>query len=82
MAKGPEYVYVEKPSMELLERLGWTPVDAFTEILGAQVTHRFETRLPGRYYVHTPEKPIDGKTESGLAPTVDSGAQLFSCGRT
>ena len=35
---GPEYVYVEKPSMDLLERLGWTPVDAFTEILGAQGT--------------------------------------------
>ena len=35
---GPEYVYVEKPSMDLLEKLGWTPVDAFTEILGAQGT--------------------------------------------
>ncbi len=38
MAKGPEYVYVEKPSMELLAGLGWTPVDAFTETLGAQGT--------------------------------------------
>jgi len=38
MAKGPEYVYVEKPSMELLAGLGWTSVDAFTETLGAQGT--------------------------------------------
>lgn len=35
---GPEYDYVEKPSMELLTQLGWTPVDAFHEILGAQGT--------------------------------------------
>lgn len=38
MAKGPEYEYVEKPSMELLAELGWTSVDAFTETLGAQGT--------------------------------------------
>ena len=31
---GPEFFYVEKPSMELLEQLGWTPVDAFQEVLG------------------------------------------------
>ena len=36
MARGPEFDYVEKPSMELLAQLGWTPVDAFTETLGAQ----------------------------------------------
>lgn len=35
---GPEFVYVEKPSMELLAELGWTPVDAFHETLGAQGT--------------------------------------------
>src|SRR3954465_2747092 len=35
---GPEYVYVEKPSRELLEQLGWTPVDAFSETLGPQGT--------------------------------------------
>ncbi len=35
---GPEFFYVEKPSMELLAQLGWIPVDAFTEILGAQGT--------------------------------------------
>ncbi|WP_166879088.1 type I restriction endonuclease subunit R [Salinibacterium sp. ZJ450] len=35
---GPEYFYVEKPSMELLEQLGWTPLDAFQETLGRQGT--------------------------------------------
>ncbi len=35
---GPEYLFVEKPSMELLAELGWTCVDAFQEILGAQGT--------------------------------------------
>ncbi len=35
---GPEFAYVEKPSMDLLARLGWTPVDAFQEVLGAQGT--------------------------------------------
>src|SRR4051812_40087588 len=35
---GAEYLYVEKPSMELLEQLGWTPVDAFHEILGSEGT--------------------------------------------
>lgn len=35
---GPEYFYVEKPSLELLEQLGWTPVDAFQETLGAHGT--------------------------------------------
>ncbi|MBY6387325.1 type I restriction endonuclease subunit R [Rhodococcus erythropolis] len=38
MAKGPEFDYVEKPSMELLAKLGWSPVDAFSETLGAQGT--------------------------------------------
>ena len=35
---GPEYSYVEKPSMELLGQLGWTQVDAFQETLGPQGT--------------------------------------------
>jgi len=35
---GPEFFYVEKPSMELLAQLGWTPVDAFRETLGVQGT--------------------------------------------
>ena len=35
---GPEYSYVEKPSMELLGQLGWTQIDAFQETLGAQGT--------------------------------------------
>lgn len=36
--RGPEFDYVEKPSMDLLAQLGWTPVDAFQEILGARGT--------------------------------------------
>jgi type I restriction enzyme R subunit len=36
--KGPEARYVEEPSMVLLAQLGWTPVDAFSEALGAQGT--------------------------------------------
>lgn len=35
---GPEFFYVEKPSMDLLAQLGWTPVDAFKEALGARGT--------------------------------------------
>jgi len=34
-ARGPEALYVEEPSMELLAELGWTRVDAFFEVLGA-----------------------------------------------
>ena len=26
---GPEYFYFEKPSLDMLERLHWTPVEAF-----------------------------------------------------
>ena len=36
--KGPEARYVEEPSMALLAQLGWTPLDAFSETLGAQGT--------------------------------------------
>ncbi len=35
---GAEYRYVEKPSMDLLEQLGWTQVDAFSEVLGPEGT--------------------------------------------
>ena len=35
---GPEYSYVEKPSMELLGQLGWAQIDAFQETLGPQGT--------------------------------------------
>lgn len=35
---GPEFSFVEKPSMELLAGLGWSRVDAFQETLGAQGT--------------------------------------------
>lgn len=35
---GGEYLYVEKPSMELLGQLGWIAVDAFQETLGPNGT--------------------------------------------
>lgn len=35
---GPEFAYVEKPSMDLLGQLGWAQVDAFQETLGPQGT--------------------------------------------
>lgn len=38
VAGGPEAWYVEKPSMELLAQLGWSTVDAFHEVLGANGT--------------------------------------------
>ncbi|WP_035717503.1 type I restriction endonuclease subunit R [Gordonia terrae] len=36
MPRGPEFSYVEKPSIELMSELGWTSVDAFHETLGAE----------------------------------------------
>jgi type I restriction enzyme R subunit len=51
-ARGPEALYVEEPSMELLERLGWTRVDAFFEVLGSDGTlgrdSQHEVVLPHR----------------------------------
>ena len=35
---GGEYLYVEKPSLELLGQLGWIAVDAFQETLGPSGT--------------------------------------------
>lgn len=35
---GPEYLYVEKPSIRLLEQLGWVSVDAFQEKMGSRGT--------------------------------------------
>ena len=73
---GPEYVYVEKPSMELLEKLGWTPVDAFTETLGAQgtlgrdsqhdvvLTHRLRFALRKLNPVDVPDTAINEAVEA------------------
>lgn len=51
-AWGPEALYVEQPSMELLEQLGWTRVDAFHETLGPTGTlgrdSQHEVVLPHR----------------------------------
>jgi type I restriction enzyme R subunit len=51
-ARGPEALYVEEPSMELLGRIGWTRVDAFFETLGVGGTlgrdSQHEVVLPHR----------------------------------
>ena len=71
MAKGPEYDYVEKPSMELLGKLGWTPVDAFHEILGdggtlgrdsqhdVILTHRLRLAMRKLNAEEVPDLPIN-----------------------
>ena len=48
--RGPEYDYVEKPSMALLEELGWTPIDAFHETLGAQYTLSLHGKYPNPHH--------------------------------
>jgi type I restriction enzyme R subunit len=73
---GPEFVYVEKPSMELLADLGWTPIDAFSETLGAQgtlgrdsqhdvvLTHRLRAALRKLNSVEVPGTSIDEAVEA------------------
>jgi type I restriction enzyme R subunit len=67
---GAEYLYVEKPSMELLEQLGWKPVDAFSEVLGPEgtlgrdsqhdviLTHRLRLAMRKLNPEHVPEASI------------------------
>lgn len=76
MARGPEYDYVEKPSMELLGELGWTPVDAFHETLGAEgalgrdsqhdviLTHRLRLALRKLNAVEVPDLVINEAIEA------------------
>ena len=73
---GPEYVYVEKPSMELLAELGWTVVDAYSESLGAGgtlgrdsqhdvvLTHRVRAALRGLNSDDVSEALIDEAVEA------------------
>lgn len=68
---GPETLYVEKPSMELLGELGWTRVDAFQEILGPEgtfgrdsqhdvvLTHRLRTAVRGLNPADVPDVVVD-----------------------
>ncbi|WP_193117367.1 type I restriction endonuclease subunit R [Brachybacterium tyrofermentans] len=72
---GPEYWYVEKPSIELLEQLGWTAVDAFQETLGAQgtlgrdsrrdvvLTHRLRVAMRQLNPERVPDTAIDEAIE-------------------
>lgn len=76
LARGPEYDYVEKPSMEMLDGLGWTPVDAFHETLGAEgtlgrdsqhdviLTHRLRLALRKLNSEEVPELAIDEAIET------------------
>ena len=60
---GPEYRYVEKPSMELLAELGWSTLDAYNEELGETGTlgrdsHR-DVVLTHRCLLYTSPSPRD-----------------------
>lgn len=73
---GPEYWYVEKPSIELLAQLGWTPVDAFQETLGARgslgresqrevvLTHRLRFAVRKLNAEHVPDSSIKEAIEA------------------
>ncbi|WP_228139252.1 type I restriction endonuclease subunit R [Rhodococcoides fascians] len=66
---------MEKPSIELLEHLGWTPIDAFAEVLGAQgtlgrdsqrdvvLTHRLRAAMRVLNPAEVPDAPIDEAIE-------------------
>ncbi|MGO1472878.1 MAG: type I restriction endonuclease subunit R [Flaviflexus sp.] len=68
---GPEYWYVEKPSIDLLSELGWTPVDAFQETLGPEgslgrdsqrdvvLTHRLRAAMRNLNDERVPDSSID-----------------------
>ncbi|KQO36516.1 type I restriction endonuclease subunit R [Aeromicrobium sp. Leaf245] len=72
---GPELRYVERPSMELLTQLGWTPVDAYGEILGHQGTlgrdsqhdvvliHRLRSAMRELNPADVPETSVDEAIE-------------------
>ena len=73
---GPEYMYVEKPSVELLTELGWTPVDAFQEVLGPEgtlgrdsrrdvvLTHRLRFAIRKLNPKHVPDTSINEAIEA------------------
>lgn len=73
---GPEYLYVEKPSVELLSELGWTPVDAFQEVLGPEgslgrdsqrdvvLTHRMRFAMRELNAEHVPDTAINEAIEA------------------
>ncbi|MEI2819951.1 MAG: type I restriction endonuclease [Marmoricola sp.] len=74
--KGPEFNYVEKPSMALLAELGWTPVNASSELLGAGgtlgrdsqheviLTHRLRFAMRRLNPEHVPDLAINEAIEA------------------
>lgn len=72
---GPEYWYVEKPSIDLLAQLGWTPVDAFQETFGADgslgrdsqrevvLTHRLRAAMRILNSEHIPDSVVNEAIE-------------------
>ncbi|MEZ2122336.1 type I restriction endonuclease subunit R [Corynebacterium sp. CCM 9203] len=75
LSRGPEYDYVEKPSIELLTELGWTSVDAFQEVLGPEgtlgrdsrrdivLTHRLRAAMRQINTDYVPDTSIDEAIE-------------------
>lgn len=73
---GPEYWYVEKPSVELLEQLGWSTVDAYDEALGEAgtlgrdsqrdvvLTHRLRSAMRNLNPAHVPQSVIEEAIET------------------
>lgn len=75
-ARGPEALYVEEPSMELLAELGWSRVVAFEEALGPTGTlgrdsqhevvlsHRLRFAMRRLNKVHVPDNVINEAIEA------------------
>ena len=73
---GPEYWYVEKPSLELLAQLGWSTVDAYNEELGESgtlgrdshrdvvLTHRLRVATRSLNPEHAPQSAIEEAIEA------------------
>ncbi len=83
---GPEYRYVEKPSIELLEQLGWESVNAFQEKLGPKgtlgrdserdviLTHRLRREMHKLNVATNPDIPDAAIDEAIEALTKDRSA--------
>lgn len=73
---GPEYWYVEKPSVDLLAQLGWSTVDAYNEALGETgtlgrdsqrdvvLTHRLRLAMRNLNPAHVPQSAIEEAIET------------------
>lgn len=75
-ARGPEALFVEEPSMQLLSELGWSRVDAWQETLGASgtlgrdsqhevvLTHRLRAAIRQLNPADVPSTAIDEAVEA------------------